>query len=164
MAKHMVKCAICNIIFDTNKEDSIKINTRRYAHKKCFEQNFTQQQKDELDYQALENYITKRLGFATTAKVAKQIKEYHQEYGLTYSGMLKTLEWFYDIKGGDAEMANYGVGIIPYVYEEARDYYLKTYTAQQLNFGKNFNDYKPKEIVIETTIPERKKEIKLLDF
>ena len=61
-------------------------------------------------------------------------------------------------------MANYGVGIIPYVYEEARDYYLKTYTAQQLNFGKNFNDYKPKEIVIETTIPERKKEIKLLDF
>ena len=73
--------------------------------------------------------------------------------------MLKTLEWFYDIQGGDAEMANYGVGIIPYVYEEARDYYLKTYTAQQLNFGKNFNDYKPKEIVIETTIPERKKEI-----
>ena len=161
---HPVKCIYCGVKFDRDKLPYQQVSERKYAHVECAQANFTQQQKDELDYKALENYIIKRLGFATTAKVAKQIKEYHQEYGLTYSGMLKTLEWFYDIQGGDAEMANYGVGIIPYVYEEARDYYLKTYAAQQLNFGKNFNDYKPKEIVIETTIPERKKEIKLLDF
>ena len=35
MAKHIVKCAICNRQFDANAESFVKVNSRRYAHEAC---------------------------------------------------------------------------------------------------------------------------------
>ena len=45
----------------------------------------------------------------------KQIQEFHQEYGYTYTGMLKTLYWWYEIKDHTTELAQNGIGIVPYV-------------------------------------------------
>ena len=59
MAKHIVKCYYCGKQFDANEEEYVKVNNRRYAHKKCSEekeQTLSQEQKDKIE---LEEYILK---------------------------------------------------------------------------------------------------------
>jgi len=62
--------------------------------------------------------------------------------------MLKSLKWFYEIKHADKESSNGRIGIIPYIYEDAKKYYYNLYLAQQRN--KNIQNYRleVKEIVI----------------
>ena len=54
-------------------------------------------------------------------------------YDFTYSGMLKSLKWFYEIKHNDKDSSNGRIGIIPYIYKDAYDYYYNLYLAQQRN-------------------------------
>ena len=62
--------------------------------------------------------------------------------------MLKSLKWFYEVKGNSKESSNGRIGIIPYIYEDAKKYYYNLYLAQQRN--KDVNEYRleVKEIVI----------------
>ena len=56
-----------------------------------------------------------------------------EEYGYTWSGMAGTLHWFYDINHGSVEAGNGGVGIIPFVYNQAKDYYTTLAKAEEKN-------------------------------
>ena len=85
--------------------------------------------------------------------VKKQIKEFKKEYDYSYSGMLKTLIWWYEIKGNSKEKANGGIGIIPFVYKDALTYYYSLYLAQLAN--ENVESIpKPKVKEIEIYSPE----------
>ena len=50
--------------------------------------------------------------------------------GYTYRGMYLSLKYFYEIKKGNIEKANGGIGIIPYIYSEAKAYYTKVETTK----------------------------------
>ena len=91
--------------------------------------------------------------FKTTyvdARIQKQIKQYVEEYNFTYSGIKKALIYFFEIKGNSINKSNGGIGIVPYVYQNAYNYYLALWQAQQKNSDKVLQDYVPniKEIVI----------------
>ena len=45
--------------------------------------------------------------------------------GMPYKGQLLTLKYFFEVKKNPVEKAKGSIGIIPYVYEEARAYYSK---------------------------------------
>ena len=66
--------------------------------------------------------------------------------------MLKTLIYWYEVKGNSTEKANGGIGIIPFVYKQACDYYYSLYLAISANENKDISEYKPivREIVIES--------------
>lgn len=146
------KCKYCGIEFDRDREPFVQVSERRYAHKKCaedYEKNKTQEQKDQED---LELYIMKLFDEPfVNPRIQKQIKEYQVKYKYTYSGMLKTLKWWYEVKGNSIEKANGGIGIIPYTYQQACDYYYALYLAKLANEEKDINHYIPqvKEIEIE---------------
>ena len=135
MAKAMVKCLYCGEQFDRNNPENsfVKIN-RRYAHKKCAEEhdkNLTQEEKDLnnlIDY--IKEILKEDYNFI---KVKKQIEEYHKNYNYSYSGMLRSLKWFYEIKNGSTDNARGGIGILPYIYNDAYKYYYNIYLAQQRN-------------------------------
>ena len=117
------------------------------------DEKLIQQEKDKNE---LENYIMKL--FKTTyidPKVRKQIKQYVDEYNFTYSGIHKALIYHFEIKGGSIEKANGGIGIVPYVYQNAYRYYYALWEAQQKNKDVVVNEYVPviKEIVI--PVPQR---------
>ena len=96
---HPVKCIYCKAVFDRDKEPFVQISDRRYAHKSCAEKNQIEKTKKELDYEALVNYIENLFGIGyVSAKVAKQIKDYRETYNYTYSGMLGTLVYWYEVK------------------------------------------------------------------
>lgn len=93
-------------------------------------------------------------------KITLQIKKYiqdHPEY--TYSGIKRTLEYFYEIKKNPIEKARGGIGIVPWIYEEAKRYYYNQWLLSQKNAEKNIADYIPKvrNIVIKPPKREPKK-------
>jgi len=59
-----------------------------------------------------------------------------KQYGYTWSGMTKCLQWFYKLNHGSLEEGHGGVGIIPFIYDEVRNYYYKIYQAQEKNKNK----------------------------
>lgn len=119
----------------------------------------TQEQKDK---EALEQYIMTLFNTEyVEPRVQKQIAKYVQEYNYTYSGMLKALKYFYEVKGNSIEKSNGGIGILPYIYKNAYNYWYEVWLAQQKNAEKIVTQYIPqvKEIVIpipETTVKKRK--------
>ena len=89
---HFVTCKYCGIRFDRDLEPAIEVSSRRYAHKTCVEKVEATIPQDEKDYNNLETYIKKLFKVNTiNAKTRKQIKDFREEYGYSYSGMLKTL-------------------------------------------------------------------------
>lgn len=151
---HYVTCVYCQTRFDRDKEPTTQISARRYAHKHCAEEHEQNKSQEEKDIEALEKYIMKLFHEDyVNARVRKQIKEYQQQYQYTYSGMLKTLIYWYEIKGNSTEKANGGIGIIPYIYKDASNYYYSLYLAKLANENKDVSNYRPKERLIEIESP-----------
>lgn len=83
------------------------------------------------------------------------MNEYIREYQYTYSGMLKALVYFYEVKGNNKNKANGGIGIIPFIYKDAYNYYYNLWMIQQSNKDKNVIDYVPKLKEIKIPIPKK---------
>ena len=134
MAKHMVKCPICGEMFDANIEPYVMINSRRYAHEKCQQDAQARMTKEEQDKQALENYIKNLFSYSKLpAKVNSQIKDYVTNRNYSYSAILKTLKYWFDIKKSPIEKANGGIGIVPFVIDDACQYWQGIFEAREKN-------------------------------
>lgn len=102
---------------------------KRYHHEACYKQRKLNE-GDEDKRVDLIDYIMKLYGLkAPTGVMLKQIKEFKENNNYTYAGMRLTLWYFHEIKGNPVKAL--GVGIIPYVYNEARDYFIKTVDARK---------------------------------
>ena len=160
---HIVTCIHCKQKFDRDKFPYVQVSARRYAHQECSLSEDQKKNKDEQDKIELENYILQL--FKTDfidARIRKQIKQYREEYNCTYSGIRKALVYFYEIKGNSIEKANGGIGIVPYVYQHAYNYYLALWQAQQKNQDKVLVDYVPQ--VKEIVIPRPQRKVKKRDL
>lgn len=155
---HIVKCLYCEKKFDRDKMPYIQVG-RRYAHKECSLTAEERQTQEEQDKQDLDNYIIQLLKIDyIDARIRKQIKTYIEEHNYTYSGIKKALIYFYEVKGNSIEKANGGIGIVPFIYKDAFNYYYALWQAQQQNKDKIIVDYQPK--VIEVVIPRPQRKVK----
>ena len=164
--KPQVKCQYCGEKFYREDVDFIEVKPRRYAHKECYDKTQSQISQSELDYIKLEEYIKKIFGKDyINIKIRKQIKEYKEEYHYTFSGMLKSLKYWYEIKKANIEEANEGIGIIPYIYEQGKAYYYQLYLLEQSieETSNNNIQYKQEEITISPP-QRREKKIKLFNL
>ena len=167
MAKHIVKCLICGNPFDANIEPFIKVNSRRYAHLECYENAEAQRSQEDKDKESLEKYIMKLFNEDyVNARIRKQINEFMSKYNYTYSGIQRSLEYFYEVKGNNINKANGGIGIVPFVYQDAYNYYYSLWLAKQRNVNKDLREYyTPKVVEVKIPVPERKiKKRKLFTF
>lgn len=160
MAKHIVKCPLCGESFDTNEIQAVKVGARRYGHASCYPDNKDfvsmppkkEETKEQKDMKALKAYINEIYGkSANWILITKQIKEFQKEYQYSLSGILKTLMWFYGIKGNSPEKSNGGIGIVPFAYNDAFNYYYNLFVAQSQNENIDIESYTTK--VREITIP-----------
>lgn len=116
--KPLVKCKYCEESFDREVEEWVKVSNR-YAHSRCAEKD----QKEKYEYRQLTDFI-KYLYSPLEPDwnlIGQQLKRYRAE-GMTYPGMKATLEYFFEIKKNSIRESR-GVGIIPYVYKKAKEYY-----------------------------------------
>ena len=150
---HYVICSVCGKKFDRDVVQAVKTSARRYAHYTCKPEGelVPLPQKDP-DLDNLEKYIQKLLGNDyNKARVNKQIKDYVDKDGYSYSGILKSLIYFYEVKGNSKDKANGGIGIVPFIYKDAYNYYYSLFLAQSQNQEKDIVAITSK--VKEITIP-----------
>ena len=161
---HYVKCPKCGETFDRDIIQAVRINGRRYGHAKCYPDNnnfVPLVEKKISEEQKIKNYAKSILKEQyVAARVNKQIKDFLAE-GYTASGILKTLIYWYEIKHNDISKAMGGIGIVPYVYKQALDYYYNLYLAEMANVDKDIDEYRPKEVFISIDLPKKEKELKL---
>ena len=160
----MCKCAICGKEFDRNAVQAVRHGARRYSHWTCEPNGELVPMENKIDPELdkLNNYIINLLGKDyNAARVKKQIKDF-KEQGMSYSGMLKSLIYFYEVKGNSKEKANGGIGIVPFVYKDAYNYYYDLFMAQQRNENKKPFIEKVREIIIKP--PKVEKPVKLFDL
>ena len=149
-----VTCAYCQKPMSKKDADCVMIGNGKYVHKGCQE---LEEKREKTDKEQLEDYIKELFGTTyIDPRVRAQIKKYVEDFNYTYSGIRKALIYHYEIKGGDKSKANGGIGIVPYVYEHAFNYYYNLWLAKQKNKDVEVEQYTPKikEIVIPR--PERK--------
>lgn len=160
MAKYCI-CKVCGVKFDREKIQAVFAGARRYAHQTCMPNGeLVPMPQIDKDLVALIEYAKNLLGNDyNAARVKKQIKDFKEEYGYSYSGMLKSLVYFYEVKGNSKEKANGGIGIVPFVYNDAYNYYLGLFQAAQANKNKDLNKHVAhiKEIVIKPPKVQMKK-------
>ena len=150
---HYVTCQICKKRFDRDKYPAIAISARRYVHTACQEIS----SKEKL-------FNLKHMSNRINLQIKKYLQE-HPEY--TYSGIRRSLEYFYEIKKNPIEKANGGIGIVPWIYEEAKQYYYNQWLLSQKNAKKDISAYVPKikNIIIKPPkrIPKKKRIFMFLD-
>lgn len=135
------KCPVCELMFDRDKCEFVH-HKNRYYHKVCYDSIMEKASMESKEQTELEEYIMKI--FKTdyiNARIRKQIKDMRTQYNYSYSGIQKSLEYFFEIKGNSIEKANNGIGIVPYVYQDAYNYYYSLHMAQERNKDKVVEDY-----------------------
>jgi hypothetical protein len=161
MAKHMVKCPKCGKTFDTNIEQAVKVSARRYGHASCYPDNkdFVPMAESQVDPDLikLKEYISQKYGKnANWALINKQIKQFQKEQQYSLSGILKSLVYFYDVQSHTIDESNGGIGIVPYVYQQAYNYYYSLFVAKSLNENKDVKGIVEKVREITIPVPEIK--------
>lgn len=137
MAAHFVKCLYCGKTFDAKAEDKdivwVKPRTNRYAHLKCAQEKKESLSDEEKAFNELYQYVKKEQGANFNFVQFKKVTDaWKKEHNYTYSGMLKSLQYFYEVKGNSKEKFKQGsIGIIPFCYVQAYNYYYELYLASK---------------------------------
>jgi hypothetical protein len=149
---NFVKCVYCKETIDKTKDEYQLINNSKYAHKKCIE---LESKREKTDAEKLDEYIMKLFEVNyVPPMIKKQINQYINEYNYTHSGILKSLQYFYEIKGNQIDPAySNSIGIVPYIYQNAYQYFYSLWLAKTRNDDKNIDEYIPKVIVIHAPAP-----------
>lgn len=114
----LVKCPYCEK--QLSKEEAVE-HKKKYYHPQCFET----WQKQKEHRQELIDYICKLFrSDAPTGMMLKQIKDFQTDYKYTLKGMELALKYFHETLGNTVQQGS-GIGIIPFVYEDAKNHYIK---------------------------------------
>lgn len=109
----MVKCALCGGMVDKN--EAVKYKGKNY-HPKCYYEN---KDREELATYICELFSLKAPGPRNYAL----IKKFRENNGYTYRGIINSLKYFFEVKNMDKAKSNERIGIVPYIYDEAQEYF-----------------------------------------
>lgn len=110
----LVQCKFCEN--KVEKADAVRIDEKNF-HPFCA--------KEYSDRKELYETITKFLKLRAPGPANLKLVKNYRIQGYTYKGMTNALIYHYEIKKGSREKAGERIGIIPYVYEEANEYFDK---------------------------------------
>lgn len=147
-----VKCQLCGQLFD--KDTGIRIDEKNF-HINCG--------KEYTDKKEIFKYVARLFGFKSETKpgprITSQLKSFREKYSYTYEGILNALKYHFEVRKGSIDKANEGIGIVPYVYEEAQEYFKRFKNKQEKiaqSIGRQL-EVKPEVLTIKKTSEEKKK-------
>jgi len=128
MAKESVKCPQCEQQV-LKSEGIFDDSSKKWLHPDCYK---ILDSKRELSRFVCVLFKLKAPG----PKIYSQMNMLYKK-GYSYHDMLTTLQYHFDVKKNKVEKAMEGIGIIPYVFDEAQTYYRKiknksNYLAEQI--------------------------------
>ncbi len=126
----LVECRICKGKIDRNLEkegvDWIMPSKNWFYHKKCYtdwknSEPATDEEYKHFIYDFLARDLKVKYDYHM---IEAQRKGYLKEKKMTNKGIFFSLKYFYEIKNGDWSKGHGGIGIIPFVYNEACAYWV----------------------------------------
>ena len=120
---HYCICPACEQKFDRDKIQAVRVGARRYGHATCYPDNTDfiplaepkvkkKTKEEDPDLTKLKDYISKLFGDkARWAMINKQLKTYITDNKYSYSGILKSLIYWYEVKGNGIEKSNGAIGM-----------------------------------------------------
>ena len=121
-------CPFCKKKIDKYKDKCRRLPGGWYGHEECC---IIEDQRKKTPEEELDLYIMKLYDIAFVSPyMKKQIEKYRVEYQYSYTGMLRSLKYWYEIKKIPFDKTK-GVGIIPYIYQDAYNYYYAIWLANQ---------------------------------
>lgn len=157
--KNTVICQKCRGTINKLTDDFIKKNNG-YVHKNCIS-------VEDEDRTELYNYICEIFKLKSPGPVnIKLVSKFHTELNYSYKSMYYTLKYYYEIKKGSIEKSQQRIGILPYVYDEAKSYYDNITRTQNIilhNVEKQF-DKKENVVIVKYRTPKKIKDIDLEDL
>lgn len=153
MAKSLVKCPYCKESFDREVVPFVKVGNR-YAHVSCYNEAEEKKTLEEKQKASLMRYIEDIFDVSYNVPlVLTQIKNYKEVLHYTYQQIERCLRYAYEVKGYDISKAK-GIGIVPYVYKDAYNYYYQMWLSQQKQEnGFSLQDYTPEVVKVTITPP-----------
>jgi hypothetical protein len=111
---NIVKCAFCG-------NGVIKAEAERYKNKNYHSECLAQlHAKEELTTYICRLFTLKAPG----PRIYAQLKSFLEKYPhYTYEGIKQALMFFFEVQKKPIDKANQGIGIVPYVYDSAQEYY-----------------------------------------
>ena len=110
-----VLCYYCKKSDDkVMKDQAVRIDNKNF-HPHCAK---IYADKKELAETICRIFKLKAPGPRNNAFISKYASE-----GMTYKGMTRALMYFYDVQKNNIDKSNGGIGIVPWIYEEANRYY-----------------------------------------
>lgn len=147
-------CFWCSKAINPKAENVIELPGMfgRYSHKSCA------QTHPENDREKFIVYLIKLYKCDERDEIwqsfLRRAETMIKDYKFTYSGMMKALEYFHVVNKNPVDRRR-GIGIIPYVYSQAYQYYYNLWIAQQENEKRNFKVSESEEIEINISPPKR---------
>ncbi len=136
------KCKYCNEeILD--KSQAIKKSNGWY-HLDCYNKLQEEKKNKKSERQLLLDYINELYDGQTPKYVYIQIEEFKKKYDMKYSGMLLTLKYAFTEKEMYFDNEK-GIGIIPYLYSEAKNNWLR---QQEINKAVEEFEFEDKEVIV----------------
>lgn len=133
MAKqHIVTCRICKEKFDAVESlrdiDWIMPSKNWYYHARCYKEWKDKNHTNDADWKdRIYDFIARDLKVSYDYHLCEaQLDKYIKKDKIaTYKGIYFTLKYFYEIKHGDWRKGHGGLGIIPFIYQEAVQYWIE---------------------------------------
>lgn len=121
-------CPGCKQAVEKIEENKVvgKNNHTRYWHPDCLREDRNKKERkmaEEMGRKAIFNYLIDLGMKPNYAFWGRQRNDFINKYGYCDSGILMALKYWFGEKKNSIEKANGGMGIVPYIYDEAQRYY-----------------------------------------
>lgn len=157
-----VQCIYCKKLMKKSDFDCRPLNEKqtKFAHLLCIQE---EQLRPKTDEEELDIYIIRLFDLDyVPPNIKRQIKSFVEKDKLQYSGIKGTLKYFYEIKQNRIDKSNPSIGIVPYVYEDAKRYYQQLAITKARNEAAMQHQQEEKTVTIIIQQPRRVPMIKKL--
>lgn len=163
----MPKCRICHYPIDVKKEkediDWIMPSTNYYYHRVCYDTWKAAPATDDEWIEMIFDFIARDMKFSYNYHTCKaQINKFWKENKINPKGIYFTLKYFYEVKKNPWEKGHGGIGIVPWVFNDAKAYWIEQ-ERKKRGFIAALEQQAKERTVIKITRTEKKKEKYNLD-
>lgn len=125
----MPECRICHMPIDKEKKqnvDWIMPSKGWYYHKECYDTWKAAPSTDEDWILMIYDFLARDLKVKYDYFLCQaQIEKFWKTKKINPKGVYFTLKYFYEIKGNDWNKGHGGIGIVPYVFSDAKAYWIE---------------------------------------
>ena len=151
----MPECRICHMPIDKEKQkqgiDWVMPSKGWYYHKECYDTWKAAPSTDEDWILMIYDFLARDLKVKYDYyKCKAQIENFWKTKKINPKGIYFTLKYFYEIKGNNWEKGHGGVGIVPYVFADAKAYWIEQ-ERKKRGFMKQIEEQAKERTIIKLT-------------